>query len=537
MALAVPPREVLIDQAPLETADIVAIARGAKVALGPTALDRIAASRAVVDRLVAGDTLIYGLNTGLGHKRNERLPLDMVETTQAVTVRLHAGGLGPPLPGDIVRAAMAVRIAGIARGGSGASPAIAETYVEMLNAGITPVVPVVGSVGASDLMHMAAIALVAMGEGQAELEGRVLPGAEALASAGIEPIRLAPKDGLTVISANGVSIGHAALVVDRARRVADAADLVAAVSLEATRGNLSIVDPVVAAAKPVLGQALVADRIRRFLAGSQLCTGTASVQDPLSFRVTPQVHGAFREVLRFAASAVDTELAAMDDNPLVAIDEDRMISNGNFHPMLLALSIDALRPALTHVGQLSDRRAGHIWDGIVADPEVFTPEGFEKIAGLGPPMVRYAGAAQTAELRTLAGPASLDVGPLDLGVEDHATNATLVVRLTDQALDLVEDILAVELLTAAATVVTGEESRSLMGPRTRSALDLVGATLAGFERGAPSEKIHAAIRDLLDGPLLETAENALIADRTGVADHADVAAYADGAVEAETARS
>ncbi len=172
-----------------------------------------------------------------------------------------------------------------------------------------------------------------------------MPGAEALRRAGIDPIRLAPKDGLTIISANGVSIGHAALVVERARRLADAADLVVAMSLEAAQGNLSIVQPDVAAAKPVPGQAVVARRIMAFLEGSGLCTGDApSVQDPLSYRVAPQVLGAFREVLGFAADAVDGELAAMDDNPLVSIEEDRMISNGNFHPMLMALAVDASGP-------------------------------------------------------------------------------------------------------------------------------------------------------------------------------------------------
>jgi histidine ammonia-lyase len=369
---------VVVDDAPLTVPQLVAIARGADIALGPAAIERIRASRAVVDRLVTGDEMIYGLNTGLGHGRNERLPVEAIAASQTVVVRAHAGGLGPPLPAEIVRAAMAVRVAGIARGGSGASPAIAETYVAMLNAGVHPVVPLVGSIGASDLAHMAAIALVAMGEGEADLRGERLPGAMALARTGIAPVVLGPKDGLTVISANGVSIGHAALVVDRAQRLADASDLVVALSLEAARGNPSIVEPAVAAAKPVPGQAIAAARIRSFIAGSALCVaGSAeSVQDPLSFRVAPQVHGAFREVVGFAAAAVDIELDAMDDNPLVSIAEDRMISNGNFHPMLLALAIDAIRPALTHVGQLSDRRTGQLWDRLAADTGAFTADAF-----------------------------------------------------------------------------------------------------------------------------------------------------------------
>ena len=431
---------MIIDDLPLVLADIVRICGGEQVELGPAATARIDASRAVVDRLVDGEALIYGLNTGLGHMRNERVPREMLEASQQMTVRAHAGAIGPELPPEIVRAAMAVRLAGIALGGSGASPPIAVAYAAMLNAGVTPVVRLTGSIGAADLMHMADIALVAMGEGEAMLDGERLPGGEALRRAGIEPVRLAPKDGLTVISANGVAIGWAALVVDRAERLADAADLVAAMSMEAMRGNPSIIDPAAAAAKPVPGQQVTAARLRRLLEGSRLATsdGAASVQDPLSFRVVPQVHGAYRETVRFAAVSVDQELAAMDDNPLVSIAEDRMISNGNFHPMLLALAIDAVRPALTHVAQLSDRRTGQIWDDLAGDQNAFTPAAIEEMSRFGSPLLRYAGAARLAELRTLASPATLDVPVLDRGVEDHATNAPLAVRRTAEALELAE---------------------------------------------------------------------------------------------------
>lgn len=496
------PVGIVIDDAPLTIEDVVSIARGAPIALGAVARDRIAAARAVVDGLVAGDELIYGLNTGLGHMRNERVPLEALETAQILYVRSHAGGIGPPLPTEVVRAAMAVRVAGIARGGSGASPAIAETYVAMLNAGVHPVVSLVGSVGASDLMHMASIGLVAMGEGEAELDGERLPGAEAMSRAGIEVLSLAPKDGLTVISANGVSIGQAALVVDRARLLADASDLVAALSLEASRGNPSIVEPAVAQAKPVAGQALAARRIRAFLDGSGLCVGgAASVQDPLSFRVVPQVHGAWREVLRFAQEAVDGELAAIDDNPLVSVADGRMISNGNFHPILLALAIDAVRPALAHVGQLSDRRTGHLWDALVSDPRVFTIGGFERMSAFGSPLLRYSGASRAAELRLLADPATLDVVPLDLGVEDHSTNAPLAVRRTDEALDRLADLLAVEVLTASSALGWRDGSRQRMSRRMATVFDLVVATLAELGPRPSSERVHSATRDLLYGPL------------------------------------
>jgi histidine ammonia-lyase len=501
---------VLVDDAPLRLDDVVAIARGAKVAIGPRAAARIAASRAVVDGLASGPDLVYGLNTGLGHNRNERLSPEAIGTGQAVTVRLHDGGIGPPLGTSIVRAAMAVRIAGIARGGSGASPAIAETYVAMLNGGIHPVVPTVGSIGASDLMHMAAIARAAMGEGEVDVGGRRLAAGDALASAGIEPVRPGPKDGLTLISANGVAIGHAALVVDRARRLADAADLVAAISLETARGNPSVVEPSVAAAKPIEGQRVAAARIRRYLEGSRLAIagGGGSVQDPLSFRVAPQVHGAFREVVAFAARAVDDELAAMDDNPLVVVDEGRMVSNGNFHAMLLALAVDALRPAVAHLGQISDRRAGQLWDRMASDSGGFSEETWLLLVRHGSPLLRYAGAARVAELRTLAGPATLDVPALDLGVEDHATNAPLAARRSEEALALAEDVLAVELLTATATLGASAETRAEMAPRTGAAFDAVGRALAGMGPAHSAARVHGAAVELLRGGLVEAADGA-----------------------------
>jgi histidine ammonia-lyase len=348
---------------------------------------------------------------------------------------------------------------------------------------------------------------VAMGEGEAVLGGERLPGGEALRRAGIEPVRLAPKDGLTVISANGVAVGWAALVVDRAQRLADAADLVAAMSMEAMRGNPSIVDPVAAAVKPVAGQEVSAARLRRLLEGSRLATsdGAASVQDPLSFRVAPQVHGAFRETVQFAVAAVDQELAAMDDNPLVSIAEDRMISNGNFHPMLLALAVDAIRPALAHLAQLADRRTGQVWDFVAGDQNAFTPSGIEEMLRFGSPLLRYAGAARMAELRTLASPATLDVPVLDRGVEDHATNAPLAVRRTAEALELAESVLTVELLTASAAVGWRPETRSAMAPPTRAMLERVASAIAGCGPAPTSVAIHAAALALLPGPLAEAA--------------------------------
>ncbi|MDP9326420.1 MAG: aromatic amino acid lyase [Candidatus Dormibacteraeota bacterium] len=499
---------VLVADAPLTVDDILGVAAGARLELAKPAIDRILASRAVVDDLVGGEQLIYGLNTGLGNLRDQRMPLDTLREYQDAIVRTHAGGIGPPLPVAVVRAAMCVRVAGIARGGAGASLAVAEKLVAMLNLGVHPVVPTIGSVGASDLMHMAAIGMVAIGRGRAEVGGIVMPGAEALALAGIEPVVLEPKDGLALVSANGVSIGHGALVVDRAARAADNADIVAALSLEAARGNPSIVEPVVASAKPIAGQLESARRIRALLDGSSLCLagGPASIQDPLSFRVLPQVHGALRELVGFARKAVDDELASIDDNPMVVVEEHRMASNGNFHPILMALAFDALRPGLAHAGLLSEHRSGHHFDSFATTPEAFADGGVLLAAMVGgATLMRYSAAARSSELRGLAEPATLDIPMLDVGVEDHSTNAPLTVRRTDETLDVVDDLLAVELVIGWMLLRRIEGVEHKLGSGTSPVLQAIDAALAGLGAEPASEDMHAAVRGVLADGTLEAA--------------------------------
>ena len=496
---------VEIGGGPTTVDDIVRIAGGASVVLAREAVDRIRASREVVDELVGGDELIYGLNTGLGHMRDVRMSPETLGAYQEAIVVGHDGAFGEPLPTRIVRAAMTVRLVGIAQGGSGASPAVADMLVAMLDRGVHPIVPAIGSVGASDLMHMAAIANVAIGHGRADVRGDVLPGREALARAGLEPLALKPKDGLAFVSANGVSVGWSALVAARAEAVAKLSDLVVALTLEATESNLSIVDPLAAAAKPVAGQIESARQIGLFLTGSARCSGPQnSVQDPLSFRVAPQVHGAFREFVRFLHGAVETELAAMDDNPLVITAERRMVSNGNFHPIAMALAVDALRPPMAHVGQLSDRRMNHLWPTLLERIDITSPEAMLAAADNGGPLLRYAAATRAAELRETAGPATLDIAPLDLGVEDHATNAVSAARRSDEALDRLEDVLAVELILAWQVLATGSTSLAT-GLGTAAALEALEEIAPRGPIRTAADRFHATVRASLHEPVLAAA--------------------------------
>jgi histidine ammonia-lyase len=505
------PAQVRVGDMPVTLTDVVRVADGAPVELTSAAQARIRDARQVVDRLVAGDELIYGLNTGLGHLRDTRIPLDDLREYQEAIVMAHDGGIGPPLPRRIVRAAMFVRVAGIATGGSGVSPEVAATLVAMLNRGVHPVVYTVGSVGASDLMHMAAIAVVLAGlGGRAELDGELMAGPDAMRRAAIEPPRLEPKDGLALVSANGVAIGHAALVASRAVASAAAADLAVAVSLEAVGGNPSIVDPVAIAAKPAIGQVASAAHIRALLAegGRPLPAAAASVQDPLSFRVAPQVHGALREFIGFLAAAIEVELASSDDNPYVSIDEARLISNGNFHPMVLALAADATRPAIGHVGLLCDRRLSHLWAAIWQDERLSTAHGLRMSTKRGGLLFRYDAAALYTELRELADPVTLDMPPLDLGVEDHATNATLAVRRTDESLDRLDDLLAIELLLARdAMARRGVVVRHNVG--VGAAIEELDAVLGELGSAPSSDEVHAGVRAALFGRIAGAADIAI----------------------------
>jgi histidine ammonia-lyase len=487
---------VEIGTAPVPLVDLLRITRGAAVGLTDAARERIASGRRIVDGVLASGRAVYGLTTGVGHARNVRVPDDELVGQQYMIVMTHSGGFGPPLPTEVARAAMAVRLVGLTRGGSGASPAVAESLVALLNSGVHPLLPRTNSVGAGDLGAMALVAQVAIGAGRAEYRGEVLSGGEALARAGIPPLVLQAKDGLALVSANGVSVGQGALVAERAGALADAAELVAALSMEATRGNPSIALPVVADGKPFPGLVESCRQLRAALEGSYLMASDApaSVQDPLSFRVVPQVHGAFRDTTAFAAQALETELNAQADNPLVSPSDGTLVSNGNFHPVLLAIAFDALRVAIAHVGQLSDRRLGHLWAAF-----------FEAMSGgpsfEGPPPdlpgmhQRYAAAATYAELRQLAAPVSLDVGVLDQGVEDHSTAAPLAVRKVDEALDLLADILTVELLLAADILGLRPELPPL-GEGTAALYASVRGAIAGLPDPSP-DGAHAAARAVL----------------------------------------
>jgi histidine ammonia-lyase len=478
----------------LTVEDVGRLAGGAALECTPDVIERVRGSRAVVERALEGEGMIYGLNTGLGSRRDRRVSREDLARYQVQMVMDHAGGVGAPLADEDVRAIMAARVAGIARGGSGAHPGAFDTLTAMLNRGVHPVVSEIGSVGASDLMHMAAIAMVVIGRGEARLEGRVMPGGEALTRAGVAPHRLRPKDGLALISGNGVSIGLGALAVLEADRATVLADVAGALTLEAVAGSPAPFDEEAARAKPLPGQIAVAAHLRALLAEGELTEpGRAgSVQDPLSFRVMPQVHGALRDQVAAARTAVEVELNAIGDSPLVSIERDRLLSTGNFHPMGLALAFESLRIALAHAGMLSERRMNKLVTAVYGDASfefgTAEPERYSV-----PGLVIYSAAAVLSELKQLAAPVTLHCPPLDLDIEDHATLAPQAVMLARRALVGLETILAIEVLVAIAAL-DDRPRLPRLGRGTQPVYDVVRSTLDPLDANASAATVVETVR-------------------------------------------
>lgn len=509
---------VVLSRKDLDLSEVIAVARfRAPVELSAEVRDIIHVGRSVVEHAIASDDPVYGLNTGLGARRDERLSADALLDYQQQIVFSHAGAVGDPLSDEDVRAAMFVRAVGIARGGAGASPPVLAGLVELINRGVHPLVPEFGSVGAADLGHLAAVAAVLIGGGRARVDGVVLSGGEALRRVGLTPLVLRPKDGLALISANAVSIGSGALVIGQADTTARLADLAGALTLEALRGNVSPFEPEVQLAKGLPGQLAVAADIRQLLRGSYLLGPgvAASLQDALSVRTIPQVHGAFREQITAACSAVEVELNGCNDNPLISPASGRALSNGNFHPMMMTLAFESLRVAIAHMGVLSERRIARLVTAQqgrkTAEQEV--RQGCWRSEFTVPHILHNAVAALAAELRWLANPISLNSSPLGSGVEDHGTLAPQTVSFARTALDKLELILTVEILLAAS-LLSSYDTLPQLGAGTRPSYELATRLL----REAGREQSAAEIVDRLRGYL--TAETYPATERAELVDPA-----------------
>jgi histidine ammonia-lyase len=433
----------------------VAVER-APVALSDASRERMRAARDVVQRAAHGDREhTYGINTGFGRFVSQSIPEELSEELQVRLLRSHASGVGDPYPDEVVRAAMLLRANTLAKGYSGARVETAELLVDCLDRGLVPHVPSRGSVGASgDLAPLAHLALPLIGEGEAWVDGERCEGAAALSRIGLEPLTLKAKEGLSLVNGTQFMTAFGALGLVRARRLVKTADLACALSLEALQGSRTSFFPQIHAVRPLRGQQDSAANILRLLEDSAIIEAHRwcdQVQDAYSLRCAPQVHGASRDLLDYVHYTVSTELNAATDNPLVLVDDDLLVSNGNFHGQSLAFALDALAMAVSELANISERRVERLVNPSLSGglPAFLTSDGGLNSGFMIP---QYVAASLVSENKSLCHPASVDSIPTSAGQEDHVSMGNAAGLKAWQVLANCERALAIELLAAAQGV-------------------------------------------------------------------------------------
>lgn len=474
-------REVLVDGGSLSQADVVAVARGEAAARPSPQLEtRMAPALRIVAETLAAGRVAYGVNTGFGALASVAVEPDELALLQIRLLRSHAAGVGPLLPPELVRSMMLLRARTLAQGHSGVRPVLVERLLELLRQDALPAVPAQGSVGASgDLAPFAHLALPLIGEGQLIWNGEIRPAAEVLAALSLEPLRLQPKEGLSLLNGTEGMLSMGVLGTARLRQMAAAADLACALSVEALTGSARPFRPEVHALRPHPGQIRSAARIAAVIAGSQIGASHSddfqhAVQDAYSLRCAPQVHGACRDTIEHAAAVFDIELGAVVDNPLVLPESGEVLSAGNFHGQPLAFCLDFLAIAATELSSISERRTDRLLD---PQHSAGLPAFLSPRPGLnsGYMLSQYTAAALVAENRVLSHPASVESIPTSGSQEDHVSMGWGAGRKLEQVLDNVVRVLAVEIICA----VQGIEYR------------------APLQAGLVSNRIVAAIREVV----------------------------------------
>ncbi len=442
---------VLLDGHSLSIADVCSVSQATKadVALAPSAVEAMQSSRALIDRLAAGDAPIYAVNTGVGLLANVRIPRGDLDQLQRNVIRSHCTGVGEPLTREAVRAMMLIRANVLAIGYSGIRPVVAERLCDLLNRGVTPVVPSQGSVGASgDLAPLAHMALVLMGEGEAEFGGAVLDGGDALRRAGIEPIELHPKEGISLINGTQAMLAIGCLQLAACDALIESAEVISAMTLDAQRGTPRAFDERIHAARPHPGQLASAARLRTLMEGSEIRQshiGCGRVQDAYSLRCIPQVHGSVRDALTEARRVFAIELNSATDNPLVFGEE--ILSGGNFHGEPLALQLDFLAVALSALAGISERRIDRLVNPALNEdlpPFLAIHPGLES----GLMMAQVTAASLVAENRVLAHPASTGSITTSGNKEDFVSMGMTSAIKFERIVRNTRAVLAIEALTA-----------------------------------------------------------------------------------------
>jgi histidine ammonia-lyase len=479
------------------TAPLLArIAAGEGVELEAGALALVVENRKVVDRIVAEGRTVYGINTGFGQFATVVIAPDQLQQLQLNLIRSHAAGVGEPLPKDQTRALMAARINCLLKAHSGIRPEPIHLLAACLNHDVLPVVPCQGSVGASgDLAPLAHMALLLVGEGLAWSSERHVPGGQALAAAGLRPVTLQAKEGLALINGTQLITALGNLAFEKFHRLAQLADAIAGLSLEALRGTRSAFDPRIHAARPHPGQIAVAAHMRDLLGERSAISDSHRdchrVQDAYSLRCIPQVHGVTRDALGFAGAILERELNAATDNPMIFTDTQESRSGGNFHGQYPAFACDVLAIAAADLASISERRQERLVNPAYSDLPAFLTQNGGLESGFM--MAHVTSAALVSEMKGLAQPACVDTIPTSAGKEDHVSMGPIAARKLLRAVDALEQVLAIEARMALEGLrIVGLAPAAGLQPL----MDQLAKACAPWADRVMFEEIHATLHSL-----------------------------------------
>jgi histidine ammonia-lyase len=479
---------ISLDGNSLTLAQTEAVVSGDRAMLAPVAAERVSRARRFVEEIVARGDVVYGLNTGFGKLADVRIPDSELLDLQLNLVRSHACGVGAPLPASAVRAMLLHRANVLAKGFSGCRVVVIETLLDMVNAGVHPVVPSKGSVGASgDLAPLAHLALVAIGEGRAQFGGDDLPGAEAMHRAGITPLTLHVKEGLALLNGTQGMTAVGGLALVSAGRLAEAADVVGAMTLEALRGTPAAFDEKIQAVRPHPGQVASAARLRALIDGSEIRESHRDrridprVQDAYAIRCMPQVHGAVRDALAHAHRIVEIEINSATDNPLIFADANEILSGGNFHGEPLALAFDYAAIAIADLSTMAERRVERLVNPDLSGLPAFLA--MQPGINSGMMIAQVTAASLIAENNVLAHPASTTNLPTSANKEDHVSMGMTAALKLAQVVENGGTILAIELMCAAQGLEFLKPLRP--GPKLAEVYRRVRERVPALERDAP----------------------------------------------------
>lgn len=499
---------VLIGE-PLDIDGVVAVAAGEPVELAPGLAGDMAPARRVVEEAVDSGAAVYGITTGLGDLASVRIDPAEAKSLQEAILRSHATAVGAPLPTEVVRAMMLLKARTFAMGVSGVRFALVERLARMLNESIHPVVPAQGSLGASgDLALLAHLALPLIGEGAVEVKGDILPAVGALRAAGLEPLELSHKEGLSLVNGTEGMLALGILTCARAETIARAADVTGAMSVEACFGTNRVFDEEVVGLRTHPGALQVADNLRRLLSGSKIVVSHRHsdhlVQDAYSLRCLPQVHGAYRDGIAYARTTFERELASAIDNPNVIASTGEVRSGGNFHGESLALALDHLALCVAGFATIAERRVARLVDPNLNNglPAFLTAEPGVRTGFM---IVQYTAASVVSESRSLLFPASADSIPTSAGQEDHVSMGATAGRKAMAIASNTENVIAIEALAAAQ----GIELRVPLtpSPATGHVIEHLRAVSPAVDEDRPlSDDIREVRAMIAKGELVGAAE-------------------------------